>query len=245
MEYTMKPSNIPFIISHPLYETRIPSTGAKVTMRPMLAREEKILLIAKTNGEYSEKLKAVTQILQACCNDVVINKLTMFDLEYLFVQLRAFSINNISQVSYKDLDDGKKYDFSINLYDINVKFPESVENPINVKDTDISIKLRYPSVETFVEMLDKKIDTYEDKLQYIIQRSVESISQGKKVISAAQYSTDDIQKFLDELPVLTWNKVKYFFESEPSLTHELKYTNASGDERTITLRTLDDFFTLV
>lgn len=240
MTQTLK---FPFVITHPTQEKKIPSTGAMVTMRPMLAREEKVLLIAKASGEYSEKLKAIKQILQACCSGIVVDKLTMFDLEYLFIQLRAFSVSNVSKVAYKDLDDNKTYDFEIDLYTLAVKFPESVENPVVVKDTDIKVKLRWPSIDTYIAMLEMGESSYDDKLDFIISHSIESITQGGKTVKVDQLSTEDLKSFLDELPIPTLKKIKLFYESEPSLFHELKYKNTNGVERTITLRTLEDFFT--
>jgi hypothetical protein len=77
-------------LSYPLFDVVIPSTNKKTKMRPFLVREEKILLLAQTSEDPSDTIKAILQVIQSCMvNPSDADSLTTFDIEYLFVKLRA------------------------------------------------------------------------------------------------------------------------------------------------------------
>ena len=78
------------------YELTIPSTGEKIEYRPFLVKEEKALLMAQTSGEQTDILRAVKEVINACTFDKVdANNLPTFDLEYIFINLRAKSIGEV------------------------------------------------------------------------------------------------------------------------------------------------------
>jgi len=113
-------------ITHPMFDVIIPSTKTKIKIRPMLVKEEKILLMAKNGEEETEILAAVNQVVNNCIitDGIDVDKLALFDVEYLFVKIRAVSVSNVSKVSYKDNEDEKIYDFEVDLNNVEVKFPE-------------------------------------------------------------------------------------------------------------------------
>ena len=133
-------------IKHPIYEFKVPSMGTKESFRPFLVKEEKVLLMAKSSEDPSDAMRAVKQIVNNCAisESFDVDKLTIFDLEYLFLQLRAVSVSNIVKVSYRDNEDGKVYDFGIDLKEVDVEFPEGIEKVIRVTD-DMGIVMKWPS----------------------------------------------------------------------------------------------------
>ena len=101
-------------INYPLFDVVIPSTQQKAVFRPFLVKEEKILLIAQQSGNDTEIIRAIKQILVNCLQDTIdVDSLAVFDLEYLFLKLRAKSVNNIVKLSYRDTEDDTIYDFKV------------------------------------------------------------------------------------------------------------------------------------
>ena len=119
-------------IEYPTVNLKIPPENKQYAFRPMLVKEEKLLLMAKTSDDESDILAAIKQVVNNCSLDPTLNidKLPLFALEYLFIQLRGFSIGDKIDVSYRDLEDNKSYDFQINLNNVEIKYPEAVENKI-------------------------------------------------------------------------------------------------------------------
>jgi hypothetical protein len=118
-------SNLPKI-EHPIHKIKIPSTKKEVGFRPFLVKEEKLLLMAKESETPSDILSTIKQIINNCCLDPKfdINKLAIFDLEYIFLRLRAISVDNNVKVTYRDNEDQKLYDFDIPLNKVEIKYPE-------------------------------------------------------------------------------------------------------------------------
>lgn len=233
-------------ITHPTAKVEIPSSKQRITIRPMLGKEEKILAMAKHVDEQDEILRAVTQVVQNCIVDAVdVDQLTTFDIEYLFVQLRAFSVNNIVKVSYRDLEDDEVREFSINLLDVKVKFPEAATSNTIQVSKDIRIELRYPRAslyksETYLSNLDA-----EASMQALIVESIAAIWDGDKRYTLTESPDDEVKAWLEDLPIKTSEEIRLFLAESPRLFHEIKYTNKNGKERVMPLRSLSDFFTLV
>jgi hypothetical protein len=230
-------------VKHPIYEFTVPSTGKKESFRPFLVREEKILLIAKTSEDPADSLRAVKQIVNNCAisESFDVDKLPIFDLEYLFLQLRAVSVSNIVQVSYRDNEDKKVYDFTIDLKEVKVQFPEKVEPVIKVTDT-MGLMMKWPAASL---LDDKQYFNAGDEAYYeLILRCIDKIYDGDDLYNPADYSLKEIEEFLDDCGVETLDKIQNFMSAAPRLNYKLVYTNSSGKERVIELTSLTDFFML-
>ncbi len=124
-------------ISVPVFTIKIPSTGKELKFRPFLVKEEKILLMAQ-QSENSEILLALKQIINNCCfDDLDVNQLATFDLEYVFLKLRSRSVNNIAKLRYRDNEDDKVYDFEVNLDEIEVKIDPENNNSELIQNKNI------------------------------------------------------------------------------------------------------------
>ena len=229
-------------IEQPLFEMTIPSTEKKIIYRPFLVREEKILLMAQQSGNAMDIIRALKQIITNCVQDNIdVDALATFDLEYMFLILRSTSVNNIVNLSYRDNEDDQVYKFDVDLNDIKI-IKDPANNPnIQVSDT-IGIKLRYPNVN-----LTESIDQYEteaDILSYFITNCIESIYDANSVYLASDYTKEELDEFFDGLDIKTFEKVKLFFDTMPKMRYTIKYQNSLGHDREIELSTLQDFFTL-
>jgi hypothetical protein len=227
-------------IDQPLFDMTIPSTGKKILFRPFLVKEEKILLIAQQSENDSEIIRAIKQILNACIQeDLDIDLLAIFDLEYMFLKLRARSVNNVVKLSYRDIEDGELYDFELDLDTIEVKMPEVINSKIEINDT-VGMTMKYPAASITDRM--KDFENEVDLMTFFIVNCIDTIYDEDNVYVASEFSEAEITEFLDGLDVMSFEKIRQFFESVPRLYHKIEYTNSIESKRTIELTSLKDFF---
>ena len=229
-------------ISYPTYTIKVPSTKKNVKFRPFLVKEEKLLLMAKESENNSDILLSIKQIVNNCCLDENFDneKMTIFDLEYIFIKLRAFSVDNIVKVSYKDEEDGQNYEFEVDLNAVEVEFPEKNENNIKISDT-FGILMKYPSASLYEDKDFLNLD--KDYLFELIVRCIDKIYEGDNVFEAKNYTMKDLGDFLENLESKTFVSVQNFLMNSPKLLHVIKYKNSLGNEKEIRLSSLNDFFT--
>ena len=230
-------------ISHPLFRITVPSTKKQLSFRPFLVKEEKILLMAKTSGDSKDILSAIKQVVNNCCQekDFDVNKLAIFDLEYLFLKIRSSSVGNKVPLSFKDLEDDKEYKFEVDLDAVQVEFPKNVDNNIKINDKT-GIIMRYPSASLYDDK--EFLSLGQDAMFELMVRCVDKIYSGDEMFDPASYTKEQLGDFIDGLDVKTFEKIQEFLSSAPSMKHILTYKNSLGNERKIELTTLNDFFTL-
>jgi hypothetical protein len=234
-------------IRHPIYEFHIPSSGfdrKKVEpFRPFLVKEEKLLLMAKASEDSGDMLRAIKQVVNNCAiNDSFdVDKLAIFDLEYLFIQLRSVSVNNVVKVSYRDNEDQELYNFEIDLKEIEVKFPEKVERVVKITD-EMGIQMRYPPASLFDDK--EFLKSGEDAFYELIVRCIDKIYDGDDIFDPSDYTKKEIEQFLDDVGVDVFQKIQDFMSNVPKLYYKIEYKNKNGNDRVIELTTLSDFFTL-
>lgn len=237
-------------IEHPVFTAVIPSTGKKTTLRPMLVKEEKHLLMAKEGRDNNSIILAVKHVVNNCLvsGDVDVNKLTMFDIDYLFIVLRSNSIDSKIKVFFTDEDDpilknGESflYNIEVDLNDVKVKFPDKIEKIIKTgKDSGLSMK--YPEASVYDSELIAKAETGEKIAEELILACFDSYFQGDKVYNFKDQSRAEIEEFIENLDIKVYRKVIEFFDSIPTITYVLNYTDQQGKEKTKTLNKLQDFF---
>lgn len=230
-------------ISYPTYTIKIPSTSKSEIFKPFLVKEEKILLMAKTSQDSSDIFRAIKQVINNCAihEKFDVDRLTIFDLEYIFLKLRSYSVNNMISVSYRDNDDNSVYNFDIDLNSIEVQFPENIQKVIKINDT-MGLQMKYPSAKLFNDT--EYLQSGENSFYELTIRCIDRIYNGDDIFESSSYSKEEMEEFLDSLDVNTYQKIIDFIENTPKIVHTLKYTNKNGKERTIELNTLTDFFTL-
>lgn len=226
-------------IDQPLFELTIPSTGKKVTFRPFVVKEEKLLLIAQSGGD-TDMIRAIKQIIRNCVQeDINVDNLATFDLEYMFLKLRARSVNNIIKLSYRDNEDNELYDFEIDLDKIEIDMPGGVDPKIKINDT-IGMTMKYPNAGIV-----DKIGDFENEVELLtlfITNCIDTIYDENDVYIASEYSSEELGEFIDSLDVTTFDKIREFFEKMPKLIHVINYKNKMGNDRTIELSSIKDFF---
>ena len=229
------------VINTPTYELEVPSTKEKIVYRPFLVKEEKILLMAMEEEKDAQLNRALKQVVNNCTFEKVdVGKLPLFDLEYIFLRIRAKSVGEVATVSVLMEDDNETYvPVEIDLESIEVQFSEGHTNKISLTD-DISIEMGYP---TFEFMNFKAEDTEVNQMFDIIGKSIERVYEGETVYERADFSKKDLKVFLESLTTEQFKKVQEFFESMPRLKHTLEIENPNTKKKnTVTLEGLQAFF---
>ena len=230
---------LPKIVT-PTYELEIPSSKEKITYRPFLVKEEKILLLAQEAEKDSEMLLALKQIINNCTYEKVeVEKLPMFDLEYIFLQIRAKSVGEVVDLKLLCEDDGETYaDVQVNLDEVDVEFTEGHSNSIQLTD-EVGIIMSYPQIN----MMDLSSDSGTENVFGIIKNSINQITEGETVYERADFTEKDINEFLDSLTTEHFKLIQEFFETMPRLQHEVKFKNPKTKKQNkITLEGLNSFF---
>lgn len=230
-------------ISYPIVEIEI-NQEKKYKFRPLLVKDEKLLLMAKSSDNKNDIFNTILQIINNCSlnEDLNVKKLSLFEIEYIFLKLRGFSIGNEIEVSYYDGEDNQKYDFKINLEDVKIKYPEKiVSNIIEIND-GIGLTLKYPSSDIY---LDDKISEIEDNeiIEYLIMKCIDKIFDKDNVYDIKLENTEEIKEFIESIDIITYNKIQEFFSTVPKMEYIIEYKNSLGNNRSIVLKNLTDFFT--
>lgn len=231
------------VIQHPIFNIKVPSLGKEHKFRPFLVKEEKLLLMAKESQSETDIFTAIKQIVQNCSLNpkLDIDKLSIFDLEYIFLKLRSISVDNIVKINFKDFEDGKVYEFDVNIEEIDVKFPEKADNNIKLSSKS-GIIMKYPSASLYSDK--DFLNLEKDHLFELIVRCVDKIYDGEEVFEAKNFAKKDIESFLENLSVKVFEQVQAFLTATPKLEYVIDYKNSLGNDRKIVLNKLSDFFSL-
>jgi hypothetical protein len=181
-------------------------------------------------------------VINNCCHDPIdIDRLTTFDLEYLFLKLRAKSVDNMVKLRFRDKEDNKIYDFEVNLDEVEIQMNPAHSNKIKITD-ELGMIMRYPDVNMTSVIGD--IKTADELFTKVVIYCIDSIYDKEKVYPAAESTEEELTEFVDNLDHSAFEKIQAFFDTMPKLYHELKYTNELGNERLIKLESVKDFFML-
>jgi len=231
-------------IAAPTFELTQPSTGETLQYRPFLVKEEKILLTAKESGESSDVFRAVKQIVNNCVvNDGFdVDKIPLFDMEYIFIQLRAQSVDNIVKFQVEDSDDGIVYDLELDLNDVEVQMPEKQHDGVVKISDDVGVKLNYPNAKIADKIKETKSMT--EVIHEMIIHSIDYVFDAEDTYPWNKESRKDKEDFIESLPVDAYEEISRFFDESPKIEHVVKYKNSQDVEKKVIFRNLDDFFTL-
>ena len=231
-------------IDYPILNINIPPDKKPTKFRPMLVKEEKLLLMAKASEDESDILQAIKQVVTNCCLDdgFDVDKLPLYSLEYVFIQLRGSSIGSEVEVTYRDLEDNKSYNFTVDLNKVEIKYPKKVDNVVKVNKKS-GLVLKHPSAEIYNDREFLKAEGDETFYRLIV-RCIEQVYDEDNVYEARDFDEAALLEFLEYLDIKSFDKIRNFMSSVPTLYYKLEYTNENGKKREIEMKNLSDFFTL-
>ena len=231
-------------LTTPTYELEVPSTDEKIKYRPFLVREEKILLMSMESGKNADIINAVKEIVSECTfNKIDLSTLPMFDVEYIFLQIRSKSVGEISKLRLLSPDDGKTYaDVEVNLSDIAVEVDELHTNKIELTD-EMGIIMTYPTINSFANTGITAINS--SNMLDVISTCILQIydKKGEEIFDAKDQTKEELNDFIEQLNSAQFKEIQKFFETMPKLQHEVIVKNPkTGFENKVLLAGLNDFF---
>ena len=231
----------------PVYETVLPSTEKVIKYRPFLVKEEKVLLTAMEDGKTETIMNAVKQVLKNCIQSKIdLDKLPTFDLEFLFLRLRAKSVGEEVTIGLKPWgcpqNNGelcnKTTEVKVNLEEVKVIKDEKHSSKIMLDD-NVGIKMRYPDISKIDSDMG---DNFETGMK-MVRDSIDMIFTSEETHERDTISEKELEDFIDSLNTEQFAKIRTFFDTMPQLKHTAKYTcSTCGEEKETTITGLNSFF---
>lgn len=220
-------------LKSPIFELKIPSTGKSIKYRPFLVKEQKLLLMALESQETEEMFRAIKQIINNCAVDEIdVDDLPMFDLEYFFLRLRAKSIGETIDLKLKH-NDGKNSkgvecshvtSQTLNLLEVEVQKEEGHTNKIIIDDeSKVGVVLRYPTVALANRLQQLGPQNQIDSVVSVIVESIDYIFDAENVYPASESTKEELMAFINDLSQEQFGKLAQFFNSMPKLKHVVKW----------------------
>lgn len=233
-------------LTTPTYELEVPSTGKKIKYRPFLVREEKILLLAMETEDEKQMADAVKTILQNCIQTsrFKVDTLSLFDIEYIFLNIRGKSIGEQVELTVTCPDDGEStVDVSIDLDDIKVQKSKEHTNILKLTD-NISVVMKYPSVDLFIRNnMGSGQSSEVDDVFEIASLCIDQIVEGEDVFESSNFSKKELMEFLEGMDTKQFLMVQKFFETMPKLSHTITVTNPNTKVKSdVVIEGLSSFF---
>ena len=233
-------------ISTPTYELVLPSSNRKIKFRPFLVKEEKILILAMESQDTKQIANAVKNVISQCIltKGIKVEKLSTFDIEYLFLNIRGKSVGEEIEVMITCPDDGKtQVPALINIDSIKVQRNDEHEKDI-VLDEQYTLRMKYPSLNEFIKnnfasAEDMNVDDTFD----LVASCIEQVYSEEESWSSSDCTKKELKDFLEQLDSKQFKMVEKFFETMPKLSHTVTVTNPNTKkECKIVLEGLQNFF---
>tara|TARA_R100001463_G_scaffold98028_1_gene152539 strand:- start:9 stop:722 length:714 start_codon:yes stop_codon:yes gene_type:complete len=234
---------LPKIVT-PSFELTLPSNKKKVKYRPFLVKEEKILILAIENGGMKEITMAIKDVLKNCIltRGIKIDQLPTFDIEYLFLNIRARSIGESIDLLITCPDDGKtKVNTQIYIDEVEVKTDKDHTTDIKIDDT-YTMRLKYPSLDQFVDE-NFNFEKETDNTFSLVASCIEMVFSKDEAWEAKDSTQKELVGFLEQLNSFQFKEIQKFFETMPKLSHDIEVENPETKVKsTVTLEGLASFF---
>ena len=235
-------------ITTPTYELKIPSTGKKIKYRPFLVKEEKILIIALESKNQNEITNAVKDVLKKCIltRGIKVDDLPTFDIEYIFLNIRAKSIGEDIKLIVTCPDDNET-EVPVTIYVDEIKVVKPKEHTTDISlDKNLSLRMKYPSLNQFIENnfeTEDEPQTVVNKTFKLIADCIDTVFTEEEAWDAKDYTSDERLEFIEQLNSKQYKQVEKFFASMPKLSHTIEITNPNTKKKSsIVLEGLADFF---
>jgi hypothetical protein len=228
----------------PTYELEIPSNGKKIKYRPFVVKEEKLLLLALETNDEKEIERAVKTLLKGCIQSrIKIEDLPLFDLEYIFLNIRAVSVGEIIEMNVTCKDDNTtQVRYNLNLSEVKVNKPEGHDSKIMLND-NLGVIMKYPSWSEFVSGSIMGQSPTADGVVDIIAGCIDQIFDAEDVYDSSTTSKKEFVDFVEGLTNNQFELIQKFFESTPRLEHTFAVRNPNtGEMSEFTIAGLSNFF---
>ena len=235
-------------ITTPTYELNLPSTGKKIKYRPFLVKEEKILILALDSRDQNQITNSVKDVLKKCVltRGVKIDDLPTFDIEYIFLNIRAKSIGEDIKLVVTCPDD-RKTEVPVTIYVDEIKVVKSKDHKRDISlDKNLTLRMKYPSLNQFISSnFDTKDEsqTTVDKTFQLIADCMDTVYTEEEAWESGDFSSAERLSFIEQLNSKQFKDVERFFATMPKLSHVIEVTNPNTKKKSkVVLEGLADFF---
>ena len=231
-------------LTTPTYELEVPSTDEKIKYRPFLVKEEKILLIAMESGEQESIISAIKDIVTECTyGKLDLGSLPMFDVEYIFLQIRSKSVGEVSTLKLLCPDDRETYvNVDVDLSEVMVHVDKG-HNPKIELTEEMGMIMTYPTIDSLTDLGAMDINT--SNMLDVIASCVLQIydKKGEEVFDAKDQTKQELIEFVEQLNTKQFEEVQKFFDTMPKLKHTIEVENPKTKVKSkIVSQGLNDFF---
>lgn len=225
------------------YEMTIPSSGKTIEYRPFVVKEEKVLLTVLESNDMKQITSAIRNLVEVCTfNEVKVEDLAMFDLEYIFLKLRAKSVGENANIMMPCKKCDHKNEMAINLDQVELSGDPKAAEKIQLSD-NVGVRMKFPTVKLVERMMKSAEGTSIDVILSLVASSIESIYDSENVYSAKDHKPEEVLEFVESLNKEQFAKIQAFFEKFPKLRKETSFTCVScGEKNDVVLEGLNDFF---
>ena len=216
---------LPKIVT-PSFELTLPSTGKKIKYRPFLVKEEKILILAIESNSMKDITRAIKDILKNCIltKDIKVDELPTFDIEYLFLNIRARSIGESIDLVITCPDD-EKTKVNSKIYIDEIEVQKNDEHDINIKiDDTYTMRMKYPSLDQFIDE-NFVFEGQSDNSFEIIASCIDMVYSEEEAWEAKDCSKKELLEFVEQLNSMQFKQIEKFFDTMPQLSHEIEVEN--------------------
>lgn len=231
-------------IEVPTYKLTLPSEDTVVEFRPFLVKEEKILMMAMEEKNDAQMKSAVRDLINSCTfGKLEVTKLPLFDIEYLFLNIRAKSVGEIASFKvFCPEDKVTLIPVDVDLTKVEVQVDDEHTNKIVLdEERNLGISMNYPNIETIPLGVDEDMNT--EAIFKTIVECIDYIYEGEQVHKAKDQTKAELIDFFNNLNTNQFKKIRKFFDTMPKLRHEVKVINPkTKKESVVTLQGLSDFF---
>ena len=228
-------------LSIPEYELEMPITGKKVSYRPFLVKEEKLLYLAMESQDNKQMIKAVKTIIKNCTNlKTAVDKLATFEIEYIFLRIRAKAVGEISEFKMTAPDDDKtQIEVQVPLEEVEVFVPEGHDKKI-LLDDNVGVIMKYPSLDAFIQQNMSDNPSVDDIFE-LAASCIDQVYDEEEVYDS--FSHKEALEFLENLNSDQFGKIQAFFETMPKLSHTIEVWNPKTKVKSeVVLEGLASFF---
>ena len=225
----------------PEYEATLPVTGTKISYRPFLVKEEKLLYLAMESQDNKQMVKAVKTIIKNCTNlKSKVEQLATFEIEYIFLKIRSVAVGETSEFKVTCPDDEKtQVNVEVPLSEVSVIIPDGHKSEIDL-DGNVGVKMKYPSLDVFIQQNLSENPDVQDVFE-LAASCIGQVYDSEEVYDS--FSKAEALEFLENLNADQFQKIQNFFETMPKLSHTIEVYNPNTKKKSeLTLEGLASFF---
>ena len=230
-------------IATPTFELILPSNGKKIKYRPFLVKEEKVLILALETGDTADITRSIKDVLKACIltRGVKVDQLPTFDIEYLFLNIRARSVGETIKLLVNCPDDGGQTQVTVEVDISEVQVIKDKSHSIDIDiDGNYKLRMKYPSLDQFINNNFNFKDEEQDVFK-MVASCVDLVYDDETAYD--DFTEKEMVKFLEQFNSAQFKEIERFFDTMPKLAHNITVTNPNtGVENEVTLEGLSSFF---